>query len=322
MRWSDRCRQAARLLRLLPAVLLLAACVDMRPYAGNPGGAAPRLVLPPAYRIAVPPPQQALLTDAGAQAFARELAEALQANEVPAAATDPNPLDWPLTVTAERQGQAVRPRYELRDADGVSLGTAEGQAVPLRLWGGEAAAQFKAVAVADAPAVAELLGRVEAARKASDPAALAGKGPMRIRLAGVKGAPGDGNTSLNARMRDFLIKLGYLPQDGAEGATYAVQGDVKAVDVPGGQQRIELQWIVSRRDGHELGRVVQLNEVPRGTLNGLWGDVAYVVAEQAAGGIREVLQNAVLPPEEAPKPAAAAAAPPEPPPPAPRGRAG
>lgn len=313
MPWSDPVRRLPRRrlpALLLPALLLLAAaCGDLRPYAGNPGGNAPRLVLPPAYRIAVPPPQQALLTDKGAKDFSAILADALLAAEVPAAATEANPLDWPLTVTMERQGAQLRPRYELRDADGASLGATQGQPVPLARWGTESPEQMKEVALRDAPAIAKLLSQVEAARKASDPAALAGQGPMRVRLAGVKGAPGDGNTSLNERMRDFLNRLGFMPQDSAEGATYAVEGVVNAVNTPNNQQRIELQWIVSRRDGYELGRVVQINEVPRGTLNGLWGDVAYVVAEQASGGIKEVLRNATVPPEKAEAPAAPAARP-------------
>ncbi|MDJ0388586.1 hypothetical protein QMO56_10735 [Roseomonas sp. E05] len=293
-------------------LLLAAACGDIRPYAGHPGGDAPRLVLPPAYRIAVPPPGQALLSDAGAAAFADSLAAALRSADVPAAATESNPLDWPLTVTAERQGETVVPRYGLSDADGAALGAATGKPVPLRGWGLEDPALFKEVASRDAPAIAALLGRVEASRKASDPKALAGEGPLRIRLAGVKGAPGDGNTSLNDRMSNFLTQLGYLPQDTAEGATYAVQGVVNAVTVPGNKQRIELQWIVSRRDGYELGRVVQINEVPRGSLNGLWGDVAYVAAEQAAHGIRDVLRNATTteaPPAGAADGSAPAAAP-------------
>ncbi|MXP62348.1 hypothetical protein E0493_03145 [Roseomonas sp. M0104] len=307
MRCSDRLR------RLLPALLLLlaAACGDIRPYAGHPGGDAPRLVLPPAYRIAVPPPGQALLSNAGATAFADSLAEALRAAEVPAAAAESNPLDWPLAVRVERQGATVVPHYELRDADGASLGAATGKPVPLQGWGLEDPALFKEVASRDAPAIAALLGRVEASRKASDPKALAGEGPLRIRLAGVKGAPGDGNKSLNDRMGDFLTQLGYLPQDTAEGATYAVQGVVNAVPVAGNKQRIELQWIVSRRDGYELGRVVQLNEVPRGSLNGLWGDVAYVAAEQAANGIRDVLRNATAPAQPAAAQAEPGKAPPE-----------
>jgi hypothetical protein len=304
LRLSDGLRRAARRLRSLrgPLALLLtlslAGCGSSYSYWGNPGGDARRLVRPPAFRVAVAPPTQALLTDAGAQRFSETLAEALRGVEVPAVAVEnPNPLDWPLRVSAERRGDRLVPRYELRDADGEAVGSADGAPVPLRGWGLEEAPVFKQVAERDVKLVVQLLERVEAARKASDPAALAGQGIIRIRLAGVRGAPGDGNRSLNEQLRAFLTKLAYLPQDNAEGATYAVQGQVEAVATPGNKQRIELQWIVTRRDGYELGRVVQINEVPRGTLNGLWGDVAYVAAEQAAGGIREVLRNAAQPPE-------------------------
>lgn len=312
MRCSDRGRHGAAF-RWLPFLLLpllfLAACADLRPYRGNPGGEARRLALPPAYRIAVPTPTGALLTDAGAERFAGALAEALRGAEVPASANPAQPLDWPLVVTARREGGRVLPRYELFDADGASLGATEGKPAPLRGWGMEEEAVFREVATRDAPGVAALLEAVEASRKASDPAALAGRGPLRVRLAGVTGAPGDGNKSLRDRLGEFLTRLGYLPQDGAEGATYAVHAEVQAVPAPDNKQRIELQWIVSRRDGYELGRVVQINEVPRGSLNGLWGDVAYVAAEQAASGIREVLQNAAQPELDVAAPPAAPSVP-------------
>ena len=55
--------------------------------------------------------------------------------------------------------------------------------------------------------------------------------------------------------------------------------------------RVELQWIVSDSAG-ERGRIVQLNEVPPRTINPYWGDVAIAVAEQVAGGVREVIVNA------------------------------
>ncbi|MCI0754169.1 hypothetical protein [Teichococcus vastitatis] len=307
MRWFSRFSL------LLPLLLLAAGCTDLRPFAGNPGGNAPRLIVPPAYRIAVPVPDGAGLPPEAAARYAALLAEALVAAEVPASATEGNPLDWTLQVAADRQGAQVVPRYALRDADGSSLGQAAGRPVPARDWDGAAPPLLKEVAARDAPAIATLLGQVEASRKASDPAALAGKGPLKVRLAGVRGAPGDGNTSLNSRLAEFLTKFGLVPQNTADGATYAVQGVVNAVNVADNKQRIELQWIVSRRDGYELGRVVQLNEVPRGTLNGLWGDVAYVAAEQAASGIRQVLDNATQAPPEAPEGAPpAGSVPPEP----------
>jgi hypothetical protein len=78
-------------------------------------------------------------------------------------------------------------------------------------------------------------------------------------------------------------------------------------------QVVDLQWIVTRRDGEELGRVVQVNEVPAGRLNRFWGDIAYVAAEQASGGVQTIIRNATNPQPSAPAqeiPAAGGAPPP------------
>ena len=39
--------------------------------------------------------------------------------------------------------------------------------------------------------------------------------------------------------------------------------------------------------------MVQLNEVPKGMLDLYWGDVALVVAQEAAGGVRDVIANRI-----------------------------
>ncbi len=54
-------------------------------------------------------------------------------------------------------------------------------------------------------------------------------------------------------------------------------------------QRVEIQWVLKNAAGDERGRIVQLNEVPAGSLNGYWGDVAVVVAQEASGGVRDAL---------------------------------
>ncbi|MBW8270472.1 hypothetical protein, partial [Caldovatus aquaticus] len=298
---------------LAPLALLgLAACGDLpQPFRGRPGALGAQLAAPPALRIAVPRPAGALLADDSADLLAEALAEALRAAEIPAAATEPLPLDWRLAVEAEREagGREVVPRFVLRDADGAELGAVGGAAVPLRAWAEGEAEALRAAARQAAPGIAEIVVRVEAARKATDPAALAA-GPPRLRLVPVRGAPGDGNRALTARMREVLARRGFLVQDEAEGAAYGVQGVVAMA--PGATpavQRVEVQWIVTRRDGQELGRVLQLNEVPAGSLDGLWGDVAYVVAQEAAGGVRDVIRNAGgLPGADGPPPPARPAA--------------
>lgn len=294
----------SRLLLILP--LLLAACGDLpQPFRNRPGLQAQRLATPLAVRLAVPPPQQAMLQDTAARKLAENVASALQAQEVPAVATDaPLPLDWRVDIQAERQGEVVLPRFRLLDADGRPQAASNGEPVPLRDWASPTPELLNQVSSQAAPALTRLLLQVEAAQKATDPDSLAA-GPPRVRLAGVRGAPGDGNTSLAARMREFLSNEGYVVQDAAEGAAYGLEAEVNVVPAGRGLDRVEIQWIVSRRDGEELGRVVQMNEVPSGRLNRLWGDIAYAAAQEASGGVKTVIVNA----QAAPPPEAAASPP-------------
>ncbi|MDI3308686.1 MAG: hypothetical protein QJR07_16470 [Acetobacteraceae bacterium] len=294
----------SRLLLILP--LLLAACGDLpQPFRNRPGLQAQRLAMPLAVRLAVPPPQQAMLQDTAARKLAENVASALQSQEVPAVATDaPLPLDWRVDIQAERQGEVVLPRFRLLDADGRPQAASDGEPVPLRDWASPTPELLNQVASQAAPALTRLLLQVEAAQKATDPDSLAA-GPPRVRLAGVRGAPGDGNTSLAARMREFLSNEGYVVQDAAEGAAYGLEAEVNVVPAGRGLDRVEIQWIVSRRDGEELGRVVQMNEVPSGRLNRLWGDIAYAAAQEASGGVKTVIVNA----QAAPPPEAAASPP-------------
>ena len=78
----------------------------------------------------------------------------------------------------------------------------------------------------------------------------------------------------------------------ASAADFTVEGDIKTAPGAGNTTRVEIQWIVTDAKGQESGRVVQINEVPPHTLDQFWGEVAVVVANEAAGGVHEVITNA------------------------------
>ncbi len=304
---------------LLLILLLPAACGDLpQPYRGRPGGDGARLAMPLALRVAVPPPTQALLTDDHGRVLAEALASALRSQDIPATATErPMPLDWQVDIRAESGPSGVMAYFRLLNADGQEQGVVPGVPVSPAIWTNPTPEALNLLANHAARGMAGLLLQVDAARKQMDPVALAG-GPARIRFLRVSGAPGDGNTALAARMRDFLSRYGYVLQDASEGATFGLEGRVLMVPIPGNKQRVEISWRVSRRDGEELGQVVQMNEVQAGSLNRPWGDVAYVVAEEAAGAIRTVLVNATNSAPTATPPAAEPAAPRAASPPLPR----
>lgn len=277
----------------LAALLSLAACGDLpQPFLGHPGAAAERLAQPPPSRLAVLSPTESLLPAAAAEAWATAVADALQTEEVPATADARHRRsDWSLVLSAEVRGGEVVPSYAVQNPSGEPQGFSEGAPVSTAAWAGGDPAVLKAAAAQAAPGIASLLNRIEAARRQSDPNSLLNR-PARIYFTGVTGAPGDGNSSLPAQMRTKLGAMGLVIQDAAGGADFSLAGQVQTAPGAKGTMRIELQWIVMDGRGAERGRIVQLNEVPPGTLDRYWGDVAVVVADEAAGGVRDVVLNA------------------------------
>ncbi len=284
-------RTAPLLLSLSILALCLAACGSLpQPFYGNPGNAGSLLAQPPPSRLAVPPPTESLLSDKAAAQWSQAVADALQEQEIPAAATAPRGRDWTVILSAEMQGGQVLPSYTVQNPAGESQGVSQGAPVPPGDWAAGSPAVLKAAAAQAAPGIASLLGRIEAARRQSDPKSLQNR-PARVFLAAMTGAPGDGNRSLPLQMRIKLEANGIVVQDTPKDADFEVKGEIQTAAGVNSTTRIELQWVVSDAKS-ERGRVVQINEVPPRSINPYWGDVAVAVATEAAGGVRDVIVNA------------------------------
>jgi hypothetical protein len=137
------------------------------------------------------------------------------------------------------------------------------------------------------------------------PAAAVPKEVGRIRIAvdKVAGAPGDGATSLAVAIAAVL-----------QGKNLAIVEDRGKVDLdvagnvtvsPGGpdKQHVKIVWHVRRADGAEIGTVGQENDIPKGLLDGIWGDVAYSVAIAASDGLMQLVARGAPQRELASQPA-------------------
>ena len=292
-------RSRARLTGLLALPLLFGCGPLQLPFVAVPmpfersaaDAARDGLARPPPARIVVPPSTTLGLSDADARRFASTLAEALQAQALPVTAADIPRPDYRLLVAGETEAGTVRLTYTLVDAAGAPIGAAGGpRAVPAAAWASADQSTFRVAAGEAAPAIAAMLARVDAASREVEADRLVARLPT-LRLRSVAGAPGDGNRALDRAMRAALAREGVLVQEAADGE-FALAARVDVTALPRGRERVEITWTVLRADGTELGKVSQLNEVPAGTLDGLWADVAVVVAEQAATGVAEVIRRA------------------------------
>jgi hypothetical protein len=274
---------------LLVLLLLLGCCGDRpRPFQGAPGATAMRLAQPPAARIAVPPATNAALPEAAARPYAAAVAAALQDEELPAVAETPRAGDWQLSLRADANGGMATPVFTLLDPAGKEQGSEQASPVPVEVWRQARAETLKKAATEIAPKIAKLLARVEAVRRQNDPNSLFNR-PARVAITEVTGAPGDGNIALARLMREKLGKYGILVQDSTTGVDFTVWAKVNNQAASPTLRRIEIFWLVYNGRGDEIGKIVQLNEVPNGTLDRYWGDVAVVVTEEASAAVRDVI---------------------------------
>ncbi len=284
------CFRMGRALAGVLTLCVLAGCGTLpQPFLGNPGANAMRLAAPPPSRLAVPAPQNSLLSDEGASAWAEATAAALTEQEIPAVAGHRSRGDWALVLSADLQGGQVVPTYAVENPAGQKQGVSQGAPIPAGAWAAADANTLKAAAAQAAPGINALLTRIEAARRQSDPNSLINR-PARVWLVGVSGAPGDGGRTIPMQMRLKLADAGLVVQDTAKDADFKVEGQMQTAPGANGTLRIELQWIVTDNRG-ERGRILQINEVPPRAVEPYWGDAASVVASEAAGGVKDVIVN-------------------------------
>jgi hypothetical protein len=243
--------------------------------------------------LMVPTPGAALLADQSAALYAQDLAAALVAADVPSIAGPAGKLDWKLVTTASLSGNNVIPAYAITGPDGKSYGTLTGAPVPAAAWANGDPTALSAAAATDAVPLAKELAAANARIQGSNPQSLENR-PPRIFFSGVTGAPGDGNTSLALNMvRDLPGPDDLLVQNQAA-ADFSVHGVVKTSPAGGSQILVELDWIVQDANKRKIGQVTQLHQLDPADITPYWGDVAAAAAQEAAGGIHDVISNAVL----------------------------
>jgi len=89
-----------------------------------------------------------------------------------------------------------------------------------------------------------------------------------IMIAGIQGAPGDGNQALRTAF-----------------------GVMLETQRTGGNDHVSIVWQVHDTDGRSLGEVAQLNEVPAGKLDQTWGTDASLAARGARDGIINIIRR-------------------------------
>ncbi len=279
-------------LLLLP--LLLTACGTLpEPFYGDPGRVGAQLATPTAPVLVVPTPGAALLDDASASLYAKDLATALVAHDVPSIAGPAGKRDWRVVTSATLTGNNVIPHYAVTGPDGKSYAQLDGVPAAAASWASGDAAALAQQASADAGTLATRLAQVNATVQQGNPNSLENRA-ARVFMGAVTGAPGDGDQSLAAAMaRNLPGPDDELVEDQSR-ADFTVTALVKTQPDTHGQILVELDWSVYDSNNRKIGQVTQLHDVMPGDIIPYWGDVAAAAGQEAAGGVQKVIQNETL----------------------------
>jgi hypothetical protein len=296
---------------LLLPILLIGCGTLPQPFLGKPGVEGALLSVPPPPVLIIPPPRDALLGNAAAHLYAKDLAAALVAQDVPSIAQPATKFDWRLIAQATTAGDKVVPSFTVIGPTGRVYGRSTGVAVSAEDWSNGDPAILNSAAASSAPDLAHQLGVINASVQQSNPHSLENR-PSRVLLGHVTGAPGDGDHALALDLRRDLGQLGIVLVDHKQDADFILSGIVKVS--PGNNTAnaspsnvVELDWLVRSQSGAFIGKVSQLHDLAPSQMAPYWGDVAVAAAQQASLGIKQVIVNAI--PKRVPPTGAAAAKP-------------
>jgi hypothetical protein len=257
---------------------------------------------------------------AAASKLGAAVASALVKHDIPASDRTTNLTSYLLYGRLEaqrpRSGQeTVAAHWQLQDASGRLVGerTTRLEAA-VKTWETGADAVIARLAEASAAEIAPLLadepppgaeavaglaeapgGKAEAVAPRAEAAAAKTNeaGRTRIAIRPLSGAPGDGAKSLANAIATVLKRQDLTVIDNANAkADVILDGQVTVATVKPDKQHVKIVWHVRRADGVEVGTVGQENDVPKGMLDGPWGDVAYSVAIAGADGLMQVIARA------------------------------
>ena len=236
---------------------------------------------------------------ATAQKLGAAVASALGQHDIPASDRTTSLGSYQLHGRLEAQRSragttTLTARWQLQDAAGKPVGERTTRLeAPARAWDSGDDKIIASLAEASAAEIAPLL--TGEAPTAADQAAAAaiGNGHTRIAIHPVDGAPGDGAKSLANAVAIVLKRqdLAVLDDPNAK-ADVILDGEVSISAATADKQHVKIVWHVRRPDGAEIGTVGQENDVPKGLLDGPWGDLAYSVAIAGADGLMQVIARA------------------------------
>lgn len=218
-----------------------------------------------------------------AQAFAKAMIDALRHEDV-AAMAEGNPESLVLNSTAASDTTGWNITLALTDSAHATVGSTTSHADPKAANDPQSWSPFAATM---AKSVAAMLQPSGTAMRADQPS---------VAIGDIRGLP-DGSRRMLVHALEFELQKSRLQIAASpEKATHVLLGDVTIAPVGAGltgqrMSNVDVHWTVRRADHSEVGQLHQSNDVPDDLLDHDWPDIALAVADAAAGGIVDLVNQ-------------------------------
>jgi hypothetical protein len=237
---------------------------------------------------------------AATQKLGKVLASALLKRDIPASDTTTNLGSYLLHVglieAPPKKGHATVTAYwRLLDAGGRVIGEKSvAVEAPAGEWEAGAAGPIERLAKLSVDGIAPLIEDETPVEAVKEPQ---GGGRARVVIGKISGAPGDGGKSLAAAVAAILRHQDLAVVEKDQKADLTIDGEVSVAPAKADTQHVKILWHVRRADGAEIGTVGEENDVPKGMLEGPWGDLAYNVAIAAGDGLLQLVARGLPAPK-------------------------
>lgn len=240
----------------------------------------------------IPPPESQINKQAGI-AYAQDLAAALAEYGVPTTTSRSAQQNWQLKVSALNQDRMITPTYKVIGPDMKLYGQLSGTPTPSSSWQTADPTILSQLAQKDSSSLSKLLAKINSQVQAGNPDSLANRTP-RLFIGTVTGAPGDGNTALQADLTLALktAPLKLTPHQGD--ADFSVTGTVKLIPATANADVTEIDWVIHDSNDRLVGQVTQLRDLKASAISSTWGNTATDVAQEAANGVVTVIHNDIV----------------------------
>lgn len=290
------------LVLILLAVFVVSGCSSSAPKRKSRWDSYYAQVDAPRAHVQVVPPEGT--TVPMADLIAQYVVESLQQENISAVVGDGTPgqgRHFILTGYAEDSTHDSRVRYKhilhwmLSDASGRLIAThAQGVEGTSQAWDFGDAQVLSSIGIGAAGPLSQMVLKETKAKAPLD--------PLRsgLLVETVTGLSREDGKHLARAVMQALRTSDVLVTGDPRQASFRLVGHVDILPGDDGFDDVHIVWRVQTMDRRDLGKAVQENRVPSGSLKGRWADVSKRIATAAAVGIEHVFGTRAGPPPGSP----------------------